>query len=94
MACNTDAGSDHAWATHQLILGGGIRGGRIVGTMPDLELGGSSDVTNPGLGMWLPTTSVTQMASGIGTWFGLTASQLASVFPDLGNFPSGMVQLS
>jgi len=94
MACNTDAGSDHAWATHQLILGGGIRGGRIVGTMPDLELGGSSDVTNPGLGMWLPTTSVTQMASGIGNWFGLTASQLTSVFPDLANFPSGMVQLS
>lgn len=94
MASNTDAGSDHAWATHQLVLGGGIRGGRIVGTMPDLELGGSSDVTNPGLGMWLPTTSVTQMASGIGNWFGLSASQLASVFPDLDHFPSGMIQLS
>ncbi len=94
MACNTDAGSDHAWASHQLVLGGGIRGGRILGTMPDLELGGSSDVTNPGLGMWLPTTSVTQLASGVGNWFGLTASQLASVFPDLANFPSGMIQLS
>ena len=94
MASNTNAGSDHAWASHQLILGGGIRGGRIVGTMPDLELGGSADVTNPGLGMWLPTTSVTQMASGIGNWFGLTSSQLASIFPDLVNFPSGMIQLS
>jgi len=94
MASNTDAGSDHGWATHQLVLGGGIRGGRIIGTMPDLELGGSSDVTSPGLGVWLPTTSVTQMASGIGNWFGLTSSQLAGVFPDLGNFPSGMIQFS
>jgi len=91
LTSNTSAGSDHAWANHQLMIGGGINGGRIVGTMPDLELGGPSDFN--GLGCWIPTLSVTQMTAAIGGWMGLNSSQLATVFPDLANFPTGAIGL-
>ena len=88
---NTTAGTDHAWGNHQLIMGGGVNGGRMIGAMPDLELGGSSDIT--GLGTWIPTLSVTQMTAAIGAWMGLNNSQLATVFPDLANFPTGAIAL-
>ncbi len=84
MQANADGGTDHAWGNHQLILGGGIKGGKVYGTMPDFELGGSSDLTAQGV--WIPTTSVTQMTAGIGAWMGLNSSQLTTVFPDLANF--------
>ena len=63
---NTTAGTDHAWGNHQLIMGGGAMAGRrMIGAMPDLELGGSSDITGFG-GSWIPTLSVTQMTAAIG----------------------------
>jgi uncharacterized protein (DUF1501 family) len=89
---NVSGGSDHAWGNHQIILGGGIRGGRIIGTYPDLDLGGNMDIN--GYGTWIPGLSVSQMAAGIGTWMGLSSTQIASVFPDLANFPSGEINLA
>lgn len=89
---NVAGGSDHAWGNQQIVLGGGIRGGQIIGTYPDLDLGGSLDLN--GYGTWVPTLSVTQMAAGIGTWMGLNPAQLAAVFPDLGNFPGGAISLT
>lgn len=91
LSSNTTGGTDHAWGNHQLMLGGGINGGRVVGALPDLDLGGPSDFT--GLGTWIPTLSVTQMTAAIGSWMGLNNSQLATVFPDLANFPSGAITL-
>lgn len=91
MQSNVNQGSDHAWGNHHLVLGGGINGGRLAGQMPVLELGGTSDLGTQGI--WIPTTSVTQMTAGIGLWMGLNNSQVASVFPDLVNFPAGPVKL-
>lgn len=91
LTSNTSGGTDHAWGNHQFVIGGGITGGRIVGSMPDLDLGGSLDWN--GLGTWIPTLSVTQMTAAIGSWMGLNNSQLASVFPDLANFPTGAISL-
>ena len=79
MQANSTGGTDHAWGNHQLLLGGGIGGGKIYGSMPDFDLGGSSDLTNQGI--WIPSTSVTQMTAGIGSWMGLNATQLSTVFP-------------
>jgi uncharacterized protein (DUF1501 family) len=84
MQSNINLGTDHGWGNHQILLGGGINGGRILGDFPDLELGGNSDFGTQGL--WIPTTSVTQMTAGIGSWMGLNDDQLDSVFPDLKNF--------
>ena len=90
LQANSTGGTDHAWGNHQIVVGGGIQGGQIFGSMPALELGGSSDLGTQGL--WIPTLSVTQMTAGIGAWMGLSGSQLTGVFPDLGNFPAGALR--
>ncbi len=92
MQANGTGGTDHAWGNHQLLVGGGIRGGRILGAMPTLELGGPSDFTQQGI--WIPTTSVTEMTAGIGMWMGLNSPELQTVFPDLPNFPKGALRLT
>lgn len=84
---NVNGGSDHGWGTHQMILGGGIKGRRILGTMPTLELNGPDDLN--GSGAWIPTTATTQLTGGLGHWLGLDNKQIASVFPELSAFPSG-----
>lgn len=89
---NTNAGSDHGWGTHQIVLGGGITGGRILGQMPTLELNGPDDLN--GSGSWIPTTSVTQLTAGVGSWMGLNTSQLHSVFPELTKFPAGQLSFA
>ena len=89
---NTGAGTDHGWGSHHLVIGGGIQGGQILGTMPDLELGGACDFN--GDGIWIPTTAVTQLTAGVASWMGLSASQVSSVFPDLASFPTGALTLS
>jgi uncharacterized protein (DUF1501 family) len=84
---NTSAGADHGWGNHQLVIGGGITGGRILGQMPSGEFGGSDDLT--GQGVWVPSTSTVQMAGGVANWIGITPAQSASIFPDLQKFSTG-----
>jgi uncharacterized protein (DUF1501 family) len=92
MTSNGSGGTDHAWGNHQLIIGSGISGGQIIGTLPELELGGPTDLN--GYGTWIPTLSATQMTAAIGKWMGLTNLELATVFPDLANFPAGAITIS
>ena len=85
-AANSSAGSDHGWGSHQLVVGGAVKGGKIYGTMPTLELAGPDDTDTKG--RWIPTTSVDQYAAPLATWFGVNARQLAEVLPNLASFPS------
>lgn len=83
-------GSDHAWGNHAFITGGAVRGGDFFGTYPTLALGGPDDTdsgTNP-RGRWIPTTSLEQYGATLATWFGLTDTQVAAVFPNINRFTS------
>jgi uncharacterized protein (DUF1501 family) len=86
MESNSSAGSDHAWGNHQLVLGGGFQGRRVLGAFPAFDLGGSQDYT--GQGVWIPTIATQQIAASAASWFGLSSSQIASVFPNLAAFSS------
>ena len=90
MQANSTVGTDHGWGNHHLVLGG-TNGGRIIGSLPELELGGSFDLLQQGI--WIPSLSVTQFAAGIGSWLGLPGDQLNAVFPDLKNFTTGAISL-
>ncbi len=78
-------GSDHGWGSHHFVFGGAVRGKNIYGTMPTIGLGHAQDV---GSGSLLPTTAVDQYAATLATWFGLTATQVSEVFPNLNRFAS------
>lgn len=76
-------GSDHGWGSHHLIMGGAVQGGAIYGTVPTLEIGGPDDT---GRGRWIPSTSVDQYSATLASWFGVSASNLPVVLPNIGRF--------
>jgi len=80
---NSD-GTDHAWGSHHLIMGGAVKGGDFYGTFPTLAVNGPDDAT--GEGRWVPTTSIDQYAATLAQWFGVAATDLPSIFPNLANF--------
>lgn len=81
---NANAGSDHAWGGHQLVLGGAVRGGAFYGRFPSLAMGGPDDAGDDG--QWIPTTAVEQYGATLARWFGVPAAALPQVFPNLKAF--------
>jgi uncharacterized protein (DUF1501 family) len=81
---NTGGGTDHAWGSHPLVIGGAVKGGQIYGTMPTLALSGPDDASN--LGRWIPTIAVDQFAATLASWFGADATALATILPNLSAF--------
>jgi len=86
-------GSDHAWGSHQLVMGGAVSQANIYGNVglnltpfPDLALGTAYDVD--GRGRWIPSTATDQYASTLGLWLGATPAQLNGIFPNLYRFPT------
>ncbi|MGQ0700884.1 MAG: DUF1501 domain-containing protein [Panacagrimonas sp.] len=78
-------GTDHAWGSHQMVMGGAVRGGTIYGQMPDLRLGSADDLID---GRFIPSTAVDQYAATLGKWLGASSSDLNTVFPNLNRFAS------
>ncbi|HXO21585.1 MAG TPA: DUF1501 domain-containing protein [Thermoanaerobaculia bacterium] len=76
-------GSDHGWGSHQLVVGGAVQGGDVYGRVPTLVEDGPDD---SGQGRWIPTVSVDEYSATLARWFGVGASDLALVFPNLGRF--------
>ncbi len=76
-------GSDHGWGSHQFVVGGAVKGQRIVGAFPTVALGSAED---SGHGNLIPTTAVDQLASNLALWMGVPAQNLTDVVPRIGAF--------
>jgi uncharacterized protein (DUF1501 family) len=76
-------GSDHGWGSHHFIVGGAVNGTNLYGKMPTLTVNGPDDT---GQGRWIPTTSVDEYAATLATWFGVSATDLPTVLPNIGRF--------
>jgi uncharacterized protein (DUF1501 family) len=83
---NSNTGSDHAWGSHHIVIGGAVKGGQMYGTFPTLALGGPDDSGSNG--RWVPSTASIQYASTLAQWFGVSAAQLPGIFPNIGSFPN------
>jgi uncharacterized protein (DUF1501 family) len=81
---NSNNGSDHAWGSHHIVIGGAVKGGQIYGTYPNLTLGGPDDSGSNG--RWVPSTASSQYAATLAQWFGVPIADLPTVLPSIGNF--------
>jgi uncharacterized protein (DUF1501 family) len=87
---NGNAGTDHAWGSHHLIVstgaakGGPLYGGKIHGQFPSLVLNGPDDANTRGT--LVPTTSVDQYAATLAQWFGVSAGNVNGIFNYVKNF--------
>jgi uncharacterized protein (DUF1501 family) len=77
-------GSDHGWGSNHFVVGGAVKGGDIYGNMADLTIRGPDDSGTRG--SWIPTTSVDEYAATLASWFGVSATNLPLVFPNIGRF--------
>ncbi len=76
-------GSDHGWGSHHFIMGGAVKGKQFYGTFPIMGLNNDDEV---GSGRLIPTTSVDQYAATLASWFGVGATDLKLVLPNIGSF--------
>ena len=81
---NSNNGSDHAWGSHHMVIGGAVKGGQIYGTYPTLALAGPDDSGSNG--RWVPSTASSQYAATLAQWFGVPAADLPTILPSIGNF--------
>lgn len=85
-------GSDHAWGGVQMVMGGAVQGGKLYSSgggvfngFPDQSLDSGASFAR---GQMIPGIGVEQFGATLARWMGITSSELASIFPNIGNFGS------
>ena len=85
-------GSDHAWGSNQLVVGGGVQGQRIYGQYPNLavnpDTGPEVNPLDTGRGRFIPTTSCDEFFAEMALWLGVPKSDLPLILPNIGHFYS------
>ena len=81
---NSNTGTDHAWGSHHMVIGGAVKGGQMYGTFPTLTLNGPDD--SGANGRWVPSTASVQYAATLASWFGVSSTQMATIFPNISLF--------
>jgi len=85
------SGSDHAWGTVQMMLGGAVNGGKLysdgggpIGGFPNQALNAPNNFPR---GQMIPGIGVEQYAATLAQWMGVTnTNDLNAIFPNLTSF--------
>jgi uncharacterized protein (DUF1501 family) len=85
-------GTDHAWGSHQFVMGGAVTSRNIFGQYPTLGVD-RTGFNNPDMSgnILIPTMSTDQYGATLGRWFGVSDSALNTIFPNLTNFSQRIV---
>ena len=76
-------GTDHAWGTNVMLMGGAVNGGRMYGDYPSLALDGPLEIGN---GVLIPTASTDEYFAELAIWFGVPRADLPILFPNISRF--------
>lgn len=93
---NNGDGCDHGWGSHHFVMGGDVKGKDIYGRFPDYGSLSGGNFTSADIvmnGHLIPERSWYQYAGTIAKWMGLTDAQIATIFPNIANFPAGVRSL-
>jgi uncharacterized protein (DUF1501 family) len=92
---NGNLGTDHAWGSHQFVMGGSVIGGDFYGVagsngtvFPTLAANGPDDTDQGGnaRGRWIPTVAIDQYGATLASWLGISTADLPAVFPNIARF--------
>jgi uncharacterized protein (DUF1501 family) len=92
---NGTLGTDHAWGSHQFVMGGSVLGREFYGVpgsngtvFPTLAANGpdDTDVGGNARGRWIPTVAIDQYGATLASWLGINSSDLPAIFPNVGRF--------
>lgn len=76
-------GTDHAWGSNVMVMGGAVNGGYMFGEYPSIALDSNLELGN---GTLIPTRSTDEYFAELAIWFGVAKSDLPLIFPNLSNF--------
>ena len=86
------SGSDHAWGSVQMALGGAVKGGKLYSNgggpihgFPNQALNAPNNFSR---GQMIPGIGVEQYAATLASWMGVSSTNLNTMFPNLHNFSS------
>ena len=85
------AGTDHSWGGNHFTFGGKVKGGKMLGAFPSLDLQHSPYITDSRRGTLLPTTPWEGLWAPIAEWFGVEEGKMGEVLPNLHKFPASMI---
>ena len=80
-------GTDHGWGGNYFVAGGGLRGGKILGTYP-ASLAALVD-SGKKRGRPVPTTPWEAVWQAVAEWVDVDTSQMSTVLPNAANFGAG-----
>lgn len=86
---NGNAGTDHAWGGNYFLLGGAVKGKRILGKYPS-DLSEATSSVLIGRGRVMPTTSWDAIWNGIAEWMDVPADKMDFVLPNRHKVVGGM----
>ncbi|MCF6295534.1 MAG: DUF1501 domain-containing protein [Flavobacteriaceae bacterium] len=76
-------GTDHAWGGNAFVMGDSVLGKEIYGDYPTLALNSDLALFD---GVLIPTTAADLYMAELALWFGVSYSDLNTIFPNLSNF--------